>query len=453
MRPWKSASSLDSAGAFHEASAPAVGAHRTPRQVRNPIEIALPRRLGVDFRWLVASSWLSNLADGIAIAAGPLLVASQTRDPGLVALAALLQWLPPLLFGLYAGALADRLDRRLIVVTVNLIRGAVLAVIAASVLTDAVSIGLVLAALFVLGTAEVFADNTSQTLLPMLVRRDDLAVANSRLMAGFVTVNQLVGPPIGAALFATGMAVPFIGQALLVIAGALLVSRIALPREIRDPATRRAMRHDIVEGLRWTRRHPAVRTLVLTIFSFNITFGAAWSVLVLYAQERLGLGEIGFGLLTTVSAAGGLLGTVAYGWITRRLSLANIMRIGLIIETLTHAGLALTTTPGVAMAIFFVFGAHAFVWGTTSVTIRQRAVPAELQGRVGSVNSVGVYGGLVIGSAMGGLLARSFGVTAPFWFAFAGSALFVVLIWRELKHIARADEGPAPTLAGVGAGG
>lgn len=421
--------------------------------MRNPVEIALPRRLGVDFRWLVASSWASNLADGIAIAAGPLLVASQTRDPGLVALAALLQWLPPLLFGLYAGALADRLDRRLIVVIVNLIRGAVLAVIAASILTDTVSIGFVLAALFVLGTAEVFADNTSQTLLPMLVRRDDLAVANSRLMAGFVTVNQLVGPPVGAALFATGMAVPFIGQALLVVAGALLVSRIVLPREIRDPATRRAMRHDIAEGLRWTRRHPAVRTLVLTIFTFNITFGAAWSVLVLYAQDRLGLGEIGFGLLTTVSAAGGLLGTVAYGWITRRLTLANIMRIGLLIETLTHAGLALTTTPWVAMAIFFVFGGHAFVWGTTSVTVRQRAVPAELQGRVGSVNSVGVYGGLVIGSAMGGLLARSFGVTAPFWFAFAGSALFVVLIWRELKHIAHADEGPEPTLAGVGAEG
>jgi predicted MFS family arabinose efflux permease len=131
---------------------------------------------------------------------------------------------------------------------------------------------------------------------------------------------------------------------------------------------------------------------------------------------------------------------VAYGWITRRLSLGNLMRIGLIIETVTHAALALTTVAWVAMAIFFVFGAHAFVWGTTSITVRQRAVPAELQGRVSSVNLVGVYGGLVAGSAVGGALAEHFGVTAPFWFAFAGSAVFVVLIWRQLSHIAHDDE-------------
>jgi predicted MFS family arabinose efflux permease len=184
--------------------------------------------------------------------------------------------------------------------------------------------------------------------------------------------------------------------------------------------------------------------LVLTIFIFNITFGAAWSVLVLYATQRIGLGEVGFGLITTFSAIGGLLGTVTYGWITRRLSLGNIMRIGLIIETLTHLGLALTTLPVVAMAIFFVFGAHAFIWSTTSITIRQRAVPTALQGRVGSVNMVGVYGGLVIGSGVGGLLARQFDVTAPFWFAFAGSAVFLVLIWGQLKHVAHADESDAP---------
>lgn len=403
------------------------------------LEGAAPARLGPGFRWLLASSWTTNLSDGIAIAAGPLLVASLTDDAFLVAMAALLQWLPPLLFGLYAGALSDRLDRRLIVVSVNLVRGAVLAVIAASVLTDTVSIAVVLGALFVLGTAEVFADNTTHTLLPMLVRRDDLAIANSRLMAGFITVNQLAGPPLGAALFALGMALPFIGQALLVAAGAGLVSRIALPAK---PSQRRetAIRHDIAEGLRWVRHHAAVRTLVLTIFTFNITFGAAWSILVLYATQRLGLGEIGYGLLTTISAAGGLLGTFAYGWITRRISLGNLMRIGLIIETLTHLGLAVTSVPWVAMVIFFVFGMHAFVWGTTSVTVRQRAVPTDLQGRVGSVNTVGTFGGLVIGSGLGGVLAQSVGITAPFWFAFAGSALFVVLIWRELRHIAHADE-------------
>ena len=410
------------------------------------IDTVSPPRLGVGFRWLLASSWISNLGDGIAIAAGPLLVASQTDDAFLVALAALLQWLPQLLFGLFAGALTDRLDRRLIVITVDVIRTIVLVGIAATILTDVVSIAVVLGALFVLGTAEVFADNSSQSLLPMLVRRQDLALANSRIQAGFITVNQMAGPPLGAALFAAGMAWPFVGQAILVATGAVLVSRIALPAHARDPERIAAIRHDIAEGFRWVRHHAAVRTLVLTIFIFNITFGAAWSVLVLYATQRLGIGEIGFGLLTTVSAAGGLLGTLAYGWITRRVSLGNIMRVGLIIETVTHLGLAVTTAPAVAAAIFFVFGGHAFVWNTTSVTVRQRAVPTDLQGRVGAVNTVGVFGGLVIGSGVGGILAQRFGVTAPFWFAFAGSVLFVVLIWGQLAHIAHDDEAREPVI-------
>lgn len=407
----------------------------------------MPKRLGAGFRWLLASSWVSNLGDGIAIAAGPLLVASQTHDAFLVALAALLQWLPPLLFGLYAGALADRLDRRLIVVTVDLLRAVVLVLLALSVVSGTVSIGVVLVAMFLLGTAEVFADNTSSTLLPMLVRREDLALGNARLQTGFITVNQLAGPPVGAALFAAGTALPFVTQAVLVALGAVLVSRIVLPAHGRDRSRESHIRHDIAEGFRWVLHHAAVRTLVLTIFVFNITFGAAWSVLVLYATRHLGMGAIGFGLLTTISAVGGLIGTMSYGWITRRVSLGDLMRIGLVIETLTHLALALTTRPAVAMAIFFVFGAHAFIWGTTSITVRQRAVPAELQGRVGGVNLVGVFGGLVAGSGIGGLLAQHWGVTAPFWFAFAGSAVFVVLIWRQLSHIAHADEAPEPAPA------
>ena len=122
--------------------------------------------------------------------------------------------------------------------------------------------------------------------------------------------------------------------------------------------------------------HAAVRTLVLTIVTFNVTFGAAWSVLVLYSLERLGMGEVGFGLLTSAMALGGLVGTLSYGWLERHVSLGNIMRGGLIIETLTHLALARDhAARGSRWSMMFVFGAHAFVWGTTSTTVRQRAVP------------------------------------------------------------------------------
>ena len=93
------------------------------------------------------------------------------------------------------------------------------------------------------------------------------------------------------------------------------------------------------------------------------------------------------------------------------------------------------------MTILFFFGAHAFIWGTTSRTVRMRAVPIELQGRVGSLYSIGVFGGIVAGqAARRGRRADRGASPAPFWFAFVGSAVLLALIWRELAHIAHADE-------------
>ncbi len=138
------------------------------------------------------------------------------------------------------------------------------------------------------------------------------------------------------------------------------------------------------------------------------------------------------------------MGTGCYGWITRHISLGDLMRIGLIVETLSHLAFALTTSAAIAMVVMFLFGAHAFVWWTTSTTVRQRAVPLELQGRVASVNQFGVYSTLVLGYAIGGVIAQRWGVTAPFWFAFVGSAVFVVLIWGQLRHIAHEDVPAAP---------
>lgn len=395
--------------------------------------------MGQNFRWLLGSSWITNLGDGLALAAGPLLVASQTHDPVLVAASVFLQRLPWLLLGLYAGALADRVDRRLLVVAVNLARSAVLLALALTVVTGVVNIVVVLAAMFLLGTAEVFADTTTGTLLPMVVDRADLGLGNARIMAGMVTANQMFGPPIGAALFALGMAFPFVVQGLCVALGALLVSRMVTERPVR-PVERVPASRLIREGFAWTWQHAPMRTLTIAIVTFNVTFGAAFSVLVLYSIEVLDAGEIGFGALTSVGAVGGLLGTMSYGWLEGHFSLAAMMRVGLVIETLTHLALAVNTSFLVALGIMFVFGAHAFVWGTTSRTVRMRAVPSEFQGRVGSVYLVGVFGGLLVGSALGGLIAGAWGVPAAYWFAFAGSAVILVLIWGQLDHIAHADD-------------
>jgi len=402
------------------------------------IDIVAPRRLGSSFRWLLSATVINNAGDGVAIAAGPLLVASLTRDPFLVSMALLSQFLPALVFGVIGGVAADRFDRRRMVVVVNLARAVVLAALVATIVTGRVNIALVLLVLFILGTAETFADSASSSLLPGLVAREDLGIANSRLQGAFLLTNQLVAPPIGAFFFAAGMALPFAANAAAFALGAVLIGRVASSVK-NERAAPTSFWADMVEGVRWLGGHPPMRTLALTILTFNVTYGAAWAVLVLYAVERLGMDEVGFGLLTSAVAVGGIVGIVSYGWLERRFSLADIMRVGLLIETLTHLSLALTTSPAVALATMVVFGAHAFVWGTTSTVVRQRAVPDELLGRVTGVYRVAIVGGLVIGIPLGGLLAGSFGITAPFWFGFAGSALLVVILWRQFEHIAHAE--------------
>lgn len=421
----------------------------------NPIASAMdrvaPSRMGRGFRLLLASSVLTNAGDGIALAAGPLLVASQTRDPFLVSLAALAQHLPALLFGVGAGVVADRVDRVRLMAAVNVVRAAILVVLAATIVTDTVSIAIVLGALFALGTAETFADIGGQSVLPRLVGREDLGVANARLAGGVLVTNQLLGPPIGAALFTLGMAIPFVADAAGFALGAVLVSRIAYS-QAADPVAgeRRHWRDELTEGVRWLVAHPPMRTLAITIVGFNVTFGVAWSVLVLYALERLGMRDIGFGLITTAIAVGGIVGTASYGWLERRFSLAAIMRVGLLIETATHLVLAVTTVPTVALATFVVFGIHEFVWGTTATVVRQRAVPDALLGRVTSVYHVGGRLGLVIGFPIGGLIAQRYGVTAPFWFAFVGSLVLVLVLWRQFANIVDAGGRVAPAQGAAG---
>ena len=416
-----------------------------PPSLSSIVEPIAPARLGRSFRWLLAATTINNVGDGVAISAGPLLVASQTRDPFLVSMALLSEYLPVLLFGVLGGAAADRFDRVRVVVAVNLARAAVLAVLVATIVTGTVNIAVVLVALFVLGTAETFADSASSSLIPGLVAREDLGIANARMQGAFLLTNQLLTPPIGAFLFAAGMALPFATNAACFALGALLVSRVVTSTKAELQLRERpGLRAEMAEGIRWLVAHPPMRTLALTIFTFNVTYGAAWSILVLYAVDRLGMDEVGFGLLTTAIAVGGVVGIVAYGSLERRFSLADIMRVGLLIETFTHLSLALATSPTVALATLVVFGAHAFVWSTTSTVVRQRAVPDELLGRVTGVYRVAIMGGLVVGTPLGGLLARGFGLTAPFWFGFVGSALLVAILWREFDHIVHAGDTPPP---------
>ena len=408
----------------------------------------LPERLGRDFRYLWYSSTIGNLGDGILLSAGPLLVASLTREPFPVAMAVLAQRLPWVVFGVVAGAIIDRLDRRRLIIVVDLLRAVVLLLLMAIVATGHVNLTTIYVAMFLIGTAETFADNAGMVYMAVVVPKAELGMANARMFGSFTVTNQLVGPPLGALLFTVGMALPFGLNGVCFLLSAAVVARMvprpAVPRE----ADSRSLRNEVSEGLRWLWSHPPVRTLAIMITIFNITFGASWSVLVLYAYEHLGLDEFGFGLFLTVSAVGGLIGSGSFGFLERRFPYAVLLRVGLVIETLTHLCLALTSTPAVAALVMTIFGAHAVVWGTTSATVRQRAVPERLLGRVTSVYMLGSIGAIAIGTLLGGAFAQRWGILAPFWFAFVGSAITTALIWRSLTYVAHAadvpDDDPPP---------
>jgi predicted MFS family arabinose efflux permease len=371
----------------------------------------------------------------VTFVAGPLLAASLTRDPLLVAGLAFAQRLPWLLFSLVSGALVDRLDRRRLMATVDVARCLLLGLLGVAVLLDAATIPLLYAVFFAVGVAETLFDNASVSILPSVVARERLPKANGRLLGARVVAEDLAGPPLGGVLFAAAAAVPFLLDAGTFSAAAALVAamrgRFRVERPEEAPPT--TLRSEIAEGVRWLWRNRLLRILALAIGLMNVTLMATASILVLYAKERLGLGPAGYGLLFSSMAVGGIAASLVVERIVGWLGPATTMRVGLLIEASTHLVLALARSPLVVGAILALFGFHAITWNVTSISLRQELVPERLLGRVNSAYAVFSSGGTALGAVVGGLLARRFGLTAPFWCSFVAMTLLVLVAWRVLS--------------------
>jgi MFS family permease len=263
---------------------------------------------------------VSNLGDGVTLVAGPLLAASLTRDPRLVAGLAVAQRLPWLLFSLVSGALVDRLERRRLMVRVDAARAVAVGLLGVAVLADVATLPLLYAVFFALGTAETLFDNAAVSILPAVVPREELARANGRLLGAQMVANELVAPPLGGLLFATAAAVPFLLDAGTFAAAAVLVAAMSGRFRVERPegAVPTTLRGEIAEGVRWLARHRLLRILAVAIALMNLTLSATLSISVLYAQDRIGLGSVGYGLLLSSVAVGGisasLLAERVIGW-------------------------------------------------------------------------------------------------------------------------------------------
>jgi MFS family permease len=394
-------------------------------------------RLGPDFVKLWLAQGVSNLGDGVYVTALPLLAASLTRDPLPVSAVMFAEWLPWLLFGLLAGALLDRWERRRVMWMVDAARLVVVGGFALAVLVGWASIPLLMATGFLLGTGQTLVDTASQALIPALVTRDPgrLARANGRLAGTRMVAEQLAGPPAGGFLFAVLPWLPFAADAASFGASSALVATIPGRRAARPasveastaPGRGTGLGAEIAEGLRWLFGHQVLAALALRVAGVNIVAAAQGAVLVLLAQERLGLGSVGFGLLLAGSAVGGTLGSVVAPWLGRRLGPVPVMVGGSVLSGLATFGAGLTRSPWVAGALLGIVGLCAVAFNVVLESLRQQLVPDRLLGRVVSAFRLFSYGAVPLGALLGGLLARRFGLPAPFLVAGVATLAFTLL--------------------------
>ena len=373
---------------------------------------------GTGFARLWGAAGVSNFGDGVYGTALPLLAATLTRDPLLVSLVSFAEWLPWPLFGLLGGALLDRWDRRRVMWTVDAARFAVVGGLAMVVLLGEASIVLLGIVGFLLGTGQTLVDTGSHSILPALVSRDPerLEQANGRLVGTHVVTQELAGPPVGGFLFSLSAWTPFAVDAVSFAAGSALVASIRghfgpaaedLGPGVAAPACApRSPRASLAA-------HRVLRATAAMVAVVNLLAAGGGAVMVLFAQEKLGVDAVGFGLLFSGSAVGGVLGSLVAARVTRVVGTARV-----VVWTMVASALA-----------YLVFGAQLRpVAGRCHVRPRglphrglQRDPrlpapgphPDRLLGRVISAFRLFSYGAVPLGSLLGVLAGRS-GSRAPF---------------------------------------
>ena len=406
---------------------------------------------------LLAAGAVSNLGDGVTLAAAPLLAASVTRDPRAIGAVGVAWSLPWLLFALVSGAVVDRSDRRRLMVGADLVRVVGLAGLTAAVVGGRASIPALVALFFVNAAAETVFDTAWQATLPMVVDRDDLPQANGWLQTIEFAGNGLLGPALGGVLFAAAAAAPFAVDAasfgisallLATIPGRFRAAALATTPDGRAPGPRPTLRADIAEGVRWLLGHRVLRTICWVLAIENIVEMAGLAMLVLLAQDVLGLDARGYGLLLACLAVGGVLGGTVAARLHRRVGDQGSVVGSILLMSTAWALLAATALPVVAGAGIALYGLAAVWWNVVTVSFRQAVVPERLQGRVNSAYRLVTWGTLSVGAAAGGVVAAQLGLRFLYGVAAVVLLGLAGLAWRLLDAgsfaAARTAAGPSP---------
>ena len=390
-------------------------------------------RLGSRFDKLSLAAGISNIGDGVMGAAFPLLVASLTRDPLLVAGAALVGRLPWFLFALISGALVDRMDRRRVMIFTDSIRAVGVGLLAWGVGTGDVGIGIVYLVAFGLGLAETFFDTSAEAFTPRLVEPEQLAAANGRLQGLEWVGGSFVGPPIGAALFAVAAPLPFLIDAGSFAVAALFVALI--PGVFRsDRTTRTTIRSDIASGLRWLWGQRVVRTLALMAGTTNMFIFGIVSIFVLFAQDILDVPDASYGILLAALGVGGLLGALLAPRMVARIGSGNTLRVAVSVQAFAVAVLGTTSNAWLAGVLMAIFGFLTTSWNVVAVSLRQGLTPDAMRGRVAGASRLLAWGTQPIGALAGGAVAAALGLRAPFFVAAGAFVVMLALTWTVISN-------------------
>ena len=404
---------------------------------RPPAHAGRFRGLGASYWKLWGASTVSNLGDGVSLVAFPWLATVLTDEAFLIALMGVATRLPWLLFSLPAGALADRLDRRRIMLAMNTLRALVVGAVAVLVHTDLMTLPLLYLAALLLGLAEVLFDNTSQVILPSVVPKRRLEAANGNLMGAQIVTNDFLGRPLGGLLTGIALAVPFAFDAATAVVSVVFLLTLrgtfrASGHGARPPAAAAAgerppttLRGDIAEGVRWLLRHPFLRPLAFTLGWMNASFAAGTAIFVLFAQEILGLDALGYGLILTAFGIGGLAGSLLAARVSATIGPGASLFATLWGSVVLLLVVAFSSNPLVVGAMFATFGFLAVLWNVITVSLRQTIIPDRLLGRVNSVYRLLAWGSMPLGMAVGGgvvsvveaTVSRPAGLRAPFLLA------------------------------------
>ncbi|NLF05586.1 MAG: MFS transporter [Actinomycetales bacterium] len=355
-----------------------------------------------------------------------------------------------LVLGLPSGAWVDRMRKRRVLITADLARAGVLAVVVAAALAGAASIPLLVAAAAVIGGCTLFFDVAHQSYVPGLVGLDRIVEGNSKLQATG-SVAQAAGPALGGVALRVITAPALMAVTVVTyLLSAFWVGRIRQREELPDPATRRGLWTEVGEGLGFVVREPLLRRMVACTSLSNLAGNIGFAVFTIYVLRTLGLPEVELGIIVSAGAIGGILGAVLAERITRVVGEGRIIPLTALLFAPAYAAIPLAATLTAPPAVVLVAGMAVstfiiVVYNVAQVSFRQRLCPPALLGRMNASVRFIVWGVIPVGSLLGGWFGTALGVVPTLWIAVVGSALAALPVL--LSPLIRMRELPTPKLS------